>query len=74
MRLFFKGPTLKITNNQTNAYFILEIDLKKQSKLELEFENEKKTNMISIFFLSQRDAINIFFLVLAKNFMTVGTC
>lgn len=42
MRLFFKGPTLKITNNQTNAYFILEIDLKKQSKLELEFENEKK--------------------------------
>lgn len=73
MRLFFKGPTLKITNNQTNAYFILEIDLRKQSKLELEFENKKKQHDIH-FFLSQRDAINIFFLVPAKNFMTVGTC
>lgn len=62
MRLFSKGPTLKITNNQTNAYFILEIDFKKQSKFELEFENGMH------FFLSQGDAINIFFLSACKEF------
>lgn len=50
MRLFFKGSTLEITSNQANAYFILEIDLRKQSKFELEFENEKEKNMIPIFF------------------------
>lgn len=55
MRLFFKGSTLESTSNQTNAYFIIEIDLRKQSKFELEFENEKeKKNMISIFSKPER--------------------
>lgn len=35
-----------ITNNQTNAHFLLQIDLRKQSKFELEFEKEK--SMVSI--------------------------
>lgn len=60
MRLFFKGSTLEITSNQTNAYFILEIDLRKQSKFELEFKNEKEKKH-DIHFFQAREMQLIFF-------------